>query len=257
MRARQPSPQPPPRSKSRARHDTTDIDIYTSPHETDINIRRDSHGRPVERKYAGQDGLMVVDSRRRRRAHSAAPLPVRDPMREEAEWLAANIDARGRHGEARHGATRDWTIVDVPPGTERVTMDGAGGASTETTWQRYSGVRRTKFVPDEPALEAPEPPRASRDRLSIHLAGGGREVDVKRERRVSLRPREPVTDTWTEITRDLVNKEALRQMQYKYEERGHCFYVMQYLESVSLCPPAPPPFPPLLPRFYFLGKGSG
>lgn len=243
MRARQPSPQPPRRSKSRARHDTTDIDIYTSRHETDINIRRDAHGRPVEKKYAGQNGLLAVDHRRRRRAHSAAPLPARDPVREEAEYLAANIDARGRAGEARHGATRDWAIVDVPPGTERVTMDGAGGASTETTWQRYSGVRRTKFAPErdgERVPEAPEPPRSSRDRLSVHLGGG--------ERRVALRPKEPVMDTWTEMTRDLVNKEAVRRMGYQYEERGHCIYVMQYLHSVSPSSPlspAHPPFPPL------------
>lgn len=236
VRARQPSPQPQPRprprarSKSRARHDTTDIDIYTSRHETDINIRRDSHGRPIEKKYASQDGLLAVDNRRRRRAHSAAPLPARDRMREEAEYLSSQIDARGRPGEAYHGATRDWTLVDVPPGTERVTMDGAGGASTETTWQQYSGVRRTKFVPErdaQPALEAPEP-RSSRDRLSIHLSSGDR------DKRVSLRPKEPVMETWTEITRDLVNKEAIRRMGYQYETRGRFFYIMQYLHKVSL-----------------------
>lgn len=236
MKARQPSPQPAPRhkSRSRSRHDTTDIDIYTSRHETDIDIRRDSHTHPRERKYADHDSLMVVDNRRRRRAHSAAPLPVRDPVREEAEYLTSAIDARGRHGEARHGATRDWTIVDVPPGTERVTMDGAGGGSTETTWQRYSGVRRTKFVPErdeQPMLEAPEAPRSSRERLSIHIGKG----DVKKERRVSLRPKEPVMETWTEITRDLVNKEAIRKMGYQYEERGQFFYIMQYLHSVSFC----------------------
>lgn len=155
-------------------------------------------------------------------------------MREEAEYLSSQIDARGRHGEAYHGTTRDWTLVDVPPGTERVTMEGAGGASTETTWQRYSGVRRTKFIPDgQPTLEAPEP-RSSRDRLSIHLSSGDR------EKRVSLRPKEPVMETWTEITRDLVNKEAIRRMGYQYEERGRFFYIMQYLHKVSpgtsVCP---------------------
>lgn len=166
-----------------------------------------------------------MDNRVRRRAHSAAPLPARDPMREEAEYFSSQIDARGRHGEAYHGVTRDWTLIDVPPGTERVTMDGAGGASTETTWQGYSGVRRTKFIPERDAQPSPEP-RSSRDRLSIHLSGGDR------DKRVSLRPKEPVLETWTEITRDLVNKEAIRRMGYPYEKRGRFFYIMQYLHRV-------------------------
>jgi hypothetical protein len=31
-------------------------------------------------------------------------------------------------------------------GTKRVTMDGIGGGSQEVTWQRYNGVRRSKFI---------------------------------------------------------------------------------------------------------------
>lgn len=41
-------------------------------------------------------------------------------------------------------------------------------------------------------------------------------------------------ETWTEITRDLVNEEAIVRMGFAYERRGHFFYVMQYLSSVSL-----------------------
>lgn len=41
-----------------------------------------------------------------------------------------------------------------------------------------------------------------------------------------LRPKEPVTETWMDITRDLVDKEAIRQMGYQYEETGRFFYVM-------------------------------
>lgn len=184
----------------------------------------------------------------RRRAHSSAPLsPAWDPACEEADYLTSAIDARGRMGEAHHGATRDWAIVDVPPGTERVTMDGAGGASTETTWQRYSGVRRTKFIPErdeepEYAVEAPAPPepRISKDRLSIHVSG----------RRAASRPRE--REKWTEITRDLVNKEAIRRMGYQFEENGHYLYVMRYLNSVSRFAPIIPPSP--LPPPFLGGK---
>lgn len=260
VRARQPSPQPQPqpqpqpRAKSRARHRDTEIDIYTSPHETEVDvIRRDSRRRSPSRHHREKhyhDDHLGIDHRARRRAHSAAPL--RDPAREEAEYLTSAIDARGRHGEAYHGSTRDWEIVDVPPGTQRVTMDGAGGASTETTWQRYSGVRRTQFVPEreEEPVPAPAPaplpePRKSRDRLSVHV-----------ERRTSSRPREPAMETWTEITRDLVNEEAIVRMGFAFEKRGDFFYVMQYLSSVSGPFPLPPHFYPT-PSLHQEGEAKG
>src|SRR5262249_15436843 len=151
----------------------------------------------------------------------------------------SRIDARGRVGEAYHGATRDWTIVDVPPGTERVTMDGAGGASAETTWQKYSGVRGAKVGPERgegTGMEIQRQPRDSSNRLSVHISERDRDVEVKKvtDRRVALRAKEPVMETWTEITRDLVNREAIKRVGYPFEERGNFFYVMQYLSSVSL-----------------------
>ena len=71
------------------------------------------------------------------------------PRDEESEYITSKIDSRGRMGEAWGGATKDWAIVDVPPGTERVRMDGVGGGSQDITWQRYNGVRRSKFYGEE------------------------------------------------------------------------------------------------------------
>ena len=100
-----------------------------------------AHGHGSELVLSSDRDRLRVDDRHwhshsggRRRAHSAAPL--RSPVDEEAEYITSRIDARGRHGEAWHGATKDWTIVDVLPGTERVRMDGAGGGGAEVTWQR-------------------------------------------------------------------------------------------------------------------------
>jgi hypothetical protein len=42
----------------------------------------------------------------------------------------------------------DWETLEIPPGTARVMMYGAGGGRHEITWQRYNGVRRCKFRPD-------------------------------------------------------------------------------------------------------------
>ncbi len=121
----------------------------------------------------------------------------------------------------------------MPPGTKRVHLEGIGGAAQEVTWQRYNGVRRSKFIAEEDSYssavaKAPrhDPPEVTRDR-------GRRFVAQKHK-----------SDTmWTEITKDLVAKEAIEEMGYDYEETEYFFYVMVYLRYVS---PLLPPLSPLL-----------
>jgi len=149
-------------------------------------------------------------------------------------------------GEARNGITKDWTIVDVPPGTERVRMDGAGGAAAEVTWQKYSGVRRSRFIPDRDEAtvvssstslsERQDSRRGSKLSVSIYDKDSrDREIDVEKvtDRRVSIRaPHSPApqrSEMWTEITKDLVIREAIEEMGYEYEETEYFFYVMSYL----------------------------
>ncbi|KAI1747454.1 hypothetical protein F4782DRAFT_422479 [Xylaria castorea] len=269
VRAKPPTPPPPPprRAPSRARERETDIDIDIGRHETDIDIRQRTRSRsrprsqsrprerprPMPRPSYDDDDLVIVRkndrlkvSETRRRAHSAAPRPEWD---DESEYITSKIDSRGRMGEALHGATKDWSIVDVPPGTERVKMDGVGGGGAEVTWQRYNGVRRSKFIPDRedspantpaPAPAMPEPTRdSSRERLSVQIYDskrGGREVEIDevRDRRISIRddnqvPSRKRNGMWTEVTKDLVNREAIERLGYEYEETEWFFYVMQYL----------------------------
>lgn len=170
-------------------------------------------------------------------------------------------------GEAWHGRTRDWTLVDVPPGTERVRMDGVGGGAAEVTWQRYNGARKAKFIAERDGALVPvspptsssnttviseraereyERPRGERDRLSVQIYDKDRDRDVEVEkvtdRRISLRsslpppappPMPKPRDLWTEVTKDLVVKEAIEECGYDYEETELFFYVMQYLKYVS------------------------
>lgn len=271
--ARPASPPPPP---ARHEHRDTEIDIYTSRKGTEVDIHKHSHshsrGRSVERPsrpivHAYDDDLVVssdrkhlhVDIERRRsisrgrRAHSAAP-PVID-YNDEAYEIKSRIDARGKMGEAWNGITKDWTIVDVPPGTERVRMDGAGGASAEVTWQKYSGVRRAKFIPDRDEKSVVSTTSTSisdtrdrdRDRdiererrLSVQIIDkdrGDRDRDSDYEkvtdRRISIRGRSPApprrSETWTEITKDLVCREALQELGYEYEETEYFYYVIEFL----------------------------
>lgn len=179
----------------------------------------------------------------RRRAHSAAPLGT--PVDEEAEYITSKLDSRGRMGEAWNGATKDWTIVDVPPGTERIRMEGIGGGSTDTSFTRYSGVRRTKFIPERDGAPSPAPvprepsPPPTRDRLNVAVYDREREIDIERitDRHSSRTPVPPPPqpkEMWTEITKDLVLREAIEQMGYDYEETSDFFYVMDYLRYVSI-----------------------
>ena len=133
-------------------------------------------------------------------------------MEAEAEYYNRKALERGYPGEGYNGATRDWALVDVPPGTERVRMDGAGGGAQEISWQRYNGERRSKFI------------------------SGGREYDTgfghDNGRSVGP-PRRDNRDMWTEVTKDLVIKEAVEALGYEYEETEQFFYVMEYLKYVS------------------------
>lgn len=40
---------------------------------------------------------------------------------------------------------------------------------------------------------------------------------------------------WTEITKDLVSEEAIKEVGYEFEETDEFYYVMEYLRYVSAC----------------------
>jgi hypothetical protein len=145
-------------------------------------------------------------------------------VQEEADYYNGIAQQRGYPGEGYNGATRDWALVDVPPGTRRVRMDGEGGGGQEITWQRYNGVRRSRFYPNDRGdgyyagdLTRPEPPPAAGGQL------GGRYG----------KQRDPTEGLWTEITKDLVVKEAIEEMGYEFEETGDFYYIISYLKYVS------------------------
>jgi len=112
---------------------------------------------------------------------------------------------RAYPGEAANGATKDWAIVDVPPGTNRVRMDGIGGGAQEISWQRYNGVRRSKFISGD-------------EEVATDFGMPAPAVSKKAK------------DMWTEITKDLVLREAIDAMGYDVEETDDFYYVMEYLK---------------------------
>ncbi|TAQ83105.1 hypothetical protein B7494_g8570 [Chlorociboria aeruginascens] len=258
-RARAPTPPPP------ARKEKTEIDIYTSRNNTEVDITKISnpsrsrtpqphaHRDIYEDTYiyeSDRDKLRTHDTRLDiRRSVSSAP---RDRERErvdirhnesESDFYARKTDERAVIGEAFNGHTKDWSIVDVPPGTERVRMDGVGGGGQEITWQRYNGVRRSRFIPEREKEFEIEAPKRESSGLEIeihsrhHRRGSGvyereyERIEESGDRRLGP-PRGPskkAGELWTEITKDLVVREAIEQMGYDFEETEFFYYVIQYL----------------------------
>lgn len=216
----------------------------------------------------GRDSLRVSDTRldvSRRRSVSARPTErersrVRIDIRDnesESDYYARKTNDRAYIGEAYNGATKDWAIVDVPPGTERVRMDGVGGGSQEISWQKYNGVRRSRFIPERERegvresvrerIEArEEAPARETSTLEIDISsrrrgGGSYEREYERieesssDRRVGMpRPsKKAEPGLWTEITKDLVTREAIEELGYDFEETEFFYYIIQYLRYVS------------------------
>jgi hypothetical protein len=161
-------------------------------------------------------------------------------IQEEADYYNQRAVERSYIGEGMHGATRDWAIVDVPPGTQRVRMDGVGGGSQEISWQRYNGVRRSKFMPDgSPSDEGygSEVGRPLPAAGAVAVAGAGAGAGAIGPR---YGPRRKEGEgLWTEITKDLVVKEAITQAGYEFEETDDFYYIMSYLKYVSCFSPPP------------------
>lgn len=119
-------------------------------------------------------------------------------------------------------------------------MEGVGGAKEEITWQRYNGVRRSKFVAEEDA----------------EYRGGGelmapREVEQMGPGRRYVGEKDKKEKMWTEITKDLVTEDAIKHMGYDFEETEFFYYIMSYLKYVSVVPSllflplSPPRTPPI------------
>ncbi|KAF2725275.1 hypothetical protein K431DRAFT_317757 [Polychaeton citri CBS 116435] len=262
---REPTPEPPreptPPPPSPPRQDDIDIEIRRKgvrngkAYEEDIHIDvdRNENDRRTERAPSRAPSVAASRAVSRRSpspARSRAISNWQDDIAAEADYYNRKALDRTYPGEGYNGATKDWGLVDIPPGTERVQMDGVGGGRQEITWERYNGERRSKFrtgdrvyeseyargyspAPREAArIEAPPPPAApeppktetKKDEIDIRITRreedvGGREVAApkKKER------------LWTEITKDLVIKEAVDEMGYEYEETNDFFYVIEYL----------------------------
>ncbi|KKY22674.1 hypothetical protein UCRPC4_g03176 [Phaeomoniella chlamydospora] len=226
-----PSPPPPPPPPPPAREDET-IEIRRRgerngrAYDEDIIINRESTPAPPPLRRPPppppSEYAPLEPYRPPPPVFEPPPRRIMDPrderdIREEAEFYNQKALERSYPGEAYHGSTTDWAIVDVPPGTHRVRMDGAGGGAQEITWQRYNGVRRSRFMPDGSSSDEGYGSEVGRPAMG---GEGRRYVGMKNAR----------DGLWTEITKDLVVREALEQCNFEFEETDDFYYVIAYLK---------------------------
>ena len=114
-------------------------------------------------------------------------------------------------------ATEDLKIVTTPPRDKSLTRTEI--VTEEIKPSRYTD-RESKLVAKD-KKESDDNPDRQFGRI------GRRYVGIK-DRRESL---------WTEITKDLVVKEALERSGYEYEETGSFYYIFSYLEQVCFTRP--------------------
>lgn len=204
----------------RGRHD--DIEVI---HRREKDY--DSSPSPTRRRRRDdRDEIVVSHTRKTSRERERDVLVIRDrehhnrdrnDILEEAEYYNRRATASSSIGEAYNGATQDWGLVEVPPGTKRITLEGVGGASQEITWQRYNGARRAKFKTDGDEYGSDADSRDEKPTIGRSYRG----------------PKEKKDKLWTEISKDLVIKDAVEKAGYDYEETEDYFYIFDYLRYVS------------------------
>ena len=104
----------------------------------------------------------------------------------------------------------------IDPGTETIRKDAAGGGWQEVTWDRYKGERQGNFYIGDRVFDG-EWRKSTPAPLAVDVTTRGKTEDRM----------------WTEISKDLVTKEAIEQLGYKFEETDDYIYVIEYLRYVS------------------------
>lgn len=105
-----------------------------------------------------------------------------------------------------------------------------------------NGERETEDIiisrNDRSVSRGPPPERrVERDDFEIDYR---RQEDTYREPTIGARygnRRDYKDGLWTEVTKDLVLKEAIQEMGYEYEETEEFYYIFKYMQYVSLTPP--------------------
>ncbi|RJE24053.1 hypothetical protein PHISCL_03589 [Aspergillus sclerotialis] len=121
---------------------------------------------------------------------------------------------RGSDRLSSHDSTTDdWAIVDAPPRPRRSMRSELDGVSRELSRKHYHSRERRLFPADERTFpdDDLEPQRGQVGRRYVGA-------------------RNPRDRLWTEITKDLVVREAIERSGYEFEETDFFYYIFEYLQ---------------------------
>ena len=244
-----------PKSHERARGRS-----YSSASEEEIIIRRDQReGRRGEETR--QEIIIRKTSRSRSRSPSPAfsvstrPPPVELPPRPVVYAPEIHQEVITHHRHVDHGYevrapqyrepvrertpvySRQPSLSPPPPAPMPPREESEERIEIRRTETRNGRSENQEIVVSRRDRSQSAPP-ARRERESL-------ELDIYREREVEPAPtigarwgarHDPRDRLWTEVTKDLVVKEAIREMGYEFEETDDYYYIFKYMEYVSsLC----------------------
>jgi hypothetical protein len=135
------------------------------------------------------------------------------------------IDIRRKYGFLVTWDERADSVRDARGNTFEEDIRIIDDARSERTTPKPRDAPRELEARKSSRPEPPPPaPRRTREETNINidldLSGGGQVT--------KSRPR----DRWTEVTKDLVIKEAIEKRGYTFEETDDFYYIMEYLEFV-------------------------
>ncbi|KAL1310686.1 hypothetical protein AAFC00_000947 [Neodothiora populina] len=166
---------------------------------------------------------IIIRRRERSPPREPSPEPIRTPSPEPMPEpiirppIVQEIITHHRHIDHGVERAREPTPPPPPPSPPPPVRD----ESLEIEIRRR-GTRNGERFNEDIIID--------RDRSEHPRGRGEKEVEITRRRSMSaMRAPKLKKDMWTEVTKDLVSKEAIDEMGYDYEETPDFFYVMDYL----------------------------
>lgn len=171
----------------------------------DVHERRFANGTTVSDIHHVHDhDAQSERQHRHRHRHRSGRKEVERTRYSRSEVDLYDMERREREREDEL-VDDNVTVVDVAPGTRRVYVKVQAG-------------------------QPQEDPRSSRGDLREERSES---VDWRREHGVR-RSRGLGNELWTEMTKDLVTREAIEELGYPYEETEYFYYIFEYLDSEQI-----------------------
>lgn len=174
------------------------------------NPWRTDERRSRKARSLGREGKSVIEEGSRGRMRRGPPREVEEEVEENEEKDVTEIRERRSKirpmaDDIKRDSIDEWSVVHAPSKEEAIEMTG--------------GLDVVEVAPRD-ASSAQESETESEE-----------EIEVDRSRRVMPEvSKERRDERWTEITKDLVVREAIERLGYEFEETRMFYYIFSHLE---------------------------